>query len=181
MGCVSWKEEIEMFSEKEWKVLERHINQDPEKFKPEFKDWLSKRPLLWKHFVSYALRGAAANTPYGFSTLALIQIIEMDSIIKDDFGDLESIDYRFVPDLGRLLIAVHPKTLDLLWRGERYRDPMLAYAPLFVQKLESECAEFKGFFSPEQDAIFDDPEYMVFPELKGLPPAEPDESSETCH
>ncbi len=167
-----------MFDEKEWNVLERQISQAPEKFKPEFKEWLFERPLLWKKLVSYALRGAAAKDPYGFSALVVVGIIEMDSG-KDDPGYLQSIDRRFAPDLGRLLIAVHPDTLDLLWRGERYTDPMMKYAPVLAQLFESEHPEYDGFFSPEKDAIFNDPEYRVFPELSGLPPAGPDEISES--
>ncbi len=168
-----------MFDEKEWNVLERQISQAPEKFKPEFKEWRCKRPLLWTKLVSYGRRGVEKKDPYGFSALAVVQIIEMDSIVEDGPGHLESVDYRFVPDLGRLLIAVHPETLDFLWRGERYTHPMVKYAPDLAQLFESEHPGCDGFFSPEKDAIFNDPEYMVFPELSGLPPAGPDEISES--
>ncbi len=163
----------------EWGVLEEQINQAPKNFKPEFKEWLFKRPLLWKKLVSYGRRGVEKKDPYGFSALAVVQIIEMDSIVEDGPGHLESVDDRFVPDLGRLLIAVHPETLDLLWRGERYTHPMVKYAPDLAQLFESEHSEYNDFFSPEKDAIFNDPEYMVFPELSGLPPAGPDEISES--
>ncbi len=162
----------------EWGVLEEQINQAPENFKPEFKEWLFKQPFLWKKLVSYSLRGAERKDPYGFSVLALVGIIEFDSIVNDDPGCLQSSDRCFVRDLGRLLITVHPETQDLLWRGERYTHPMMKYAPELAQSFESAHPEHRGFFDPEEDAIYGDPEYMVFPELDGLPPADPSEISE---
>ncbi len=165
------------WQEAEWVNLENRIDASPEQYKAEFKDWLISRPALWHKFVEYGLTAVKKNDPYGYSAVVLIGILMWDKG-PNFFRD---VDYRFVPDLGKLLMELHPETRDVLWRGERYTHPLVANGQGMAEQFEEMYPEHRGFFLSEEEEPGNKIEYRVFPELFGLPHADPSSENGAKH
>ncbi len=165
------------WQQEEWVNLENRIDASPEQYKAEFKDWLISRPALWHKFVEHALTAVKKKDPYGYSAVALIGILMWD----EGPNFFRETDYRFVPDLGKLLIELHPQTLDVLWRGERYTHPLMANGQDMAEQFEEMHPEHRGFFLSEEEDPHNKVECRVFPELFGLPHADPSSENGAKH
>jgi hypothetical protein len=161
----------ESWSEDGWKEVDLILSANKDLFRKEFKEWLKQRQQLWKKFVSYGLEAAKRNDPYGYSALALLQIVEFDT--RNEPWQRLLGDYEYAAELGRLLIAMYPETSESLWRGERYTHPIIKCADFTAESFTEIHPEHEGFFIDANEVTDKNPNYMVFPELAGLPEVEP--------
>ena len=134
---------------------------DPDFFKPGFKEWLFRRPLLWRRFVSSALRAAKHKDAYDFSALTLVLILLFQSTEDDPYylRGFDRFDYCFVPELGYLLMALYPETAETLVNGESWHaSRQVADVARFIEYLPM---NLPAFLDSKLVAMHDIPDYQM--------------------
>lgn len=83
------------------------VEAHPEKFRPDFADWLKANPVIWMEFDKHAteLRQAGRRN---FSARTIIEVIRWNSAIRSK-GDIFKINNNWAPDLARLFLMLHPE------------------------------------------------------------------------
>jgi len=136
---------------------------DPDFFKPGFKEWLFRRPLLWRRFVSSALRAAKHKDAYNFSALTLVRILLFQSTENDPdyLRHFDHTDYCFVSELGYLLAELYPETGETLINGESWHaSRQVADVARFI---EYPPMNLPAFLDSELVAMHDIPDYQMIP------------------
>ena len=136
---------------------------DQDFYKPGFKEWLHRRPLVWRRLVSSALRASQHKEFCHFSVLTLIQILLFQSTEDDPYYlcRFDRFDYCFVSDLGQLLMAFYPETAQMLVNGESSETANL---PVDISRFVGcSTANLPASLVSELEDLHDVSEHRLFP------------------